>query len=729
MYNRQISQLFGNPVYRGIPEAVLWAVSIIFGFMLISFVFVFILKREVRNKTLELVSINKNLKHEVRLRTEAEEKYRSVFENTGTATIILDKNSFIIMANEKAADLFGYSLRELENGMTAGQCITSAHRNRVIEMFNDWRASVFNPSLEMEFQVTDKDGASKDVLARIGRIPGCGASVASLIDITERKRRENALIQLATAVDQSSDSMAILSKDGKIDYVNPAFECMSGYSRDEVIGKKLDFLRSKHHDPKTIQSMETAMKEGIVWRGRLSNKRKDGELYITETTASPIRDKDGHIINYINIKRDVTMEANLEHQLRQSQKLQAIGQLAGGIAHDFNNILTSIMGNTELALIELKENQPITVRLENTLSASERAKSLINQILMFSRKQEQKRRPVQLNRIVAEAQKLIRASAPATIDVQVNLTRKPNIIMADATQVHQIVMNLCANAVHAMADKKGRLYISTEILTLSHEMARKFLELKPGVYVWLTVADTGRGIDAETRERIFEPFFTTKDKGEGVGMGLSVVHGIVKSHNGAIVVESEPGKGSSFQVFFPIAEQGHVEVQPQIVPEPAMVSSGRILVVDDEMAVTKVCSSMLRRIGYQVECTISSKKALSIVTRKPLFYDLIVTDNSMPEMTGMELASRLLMIRPNLPIVLCTGYRDKITEKAAISAGIKGFLMKPYRMKELSDIVGRLMKESSGREDVSKKEESTVSAALGVKANQQSSTTDPASKP
>lgn len=710
-YNRQIAKIFGESSYEKIPKGLIWTMFVIIGFLMILLGFVLFLKQQVRLKTAELVEKNNDLKKQILLRSETEEKYRSVFENTGTATMIIEKNATASMANQKAAELFGYGLSEFNQTMKVSQSICPEHRQHVLDIFRSWRKTGTDKPLECEFQIVDRNGTRKEVLARFGRIPGSGASVVSLIDITERKQKENERIQLATAVEQSSESMAIIGQDRTIEYVNPAFEKISGYRRQDIMGKTLTFLHSESHDAATMISMEKSMKAGRVWRGRLLNKRRDGSEYLTETTISPIFDADGHIINYVNLKRDITIEAGLEEQLKQSQKLQAIGQLAGGIAHDFNNILTSIMGNTELLLFQVKSDGPMRQRLINTLAASERAKEMINQILMFSHRKEQVKNPVEFNPIIEEALNLIVTSAPSTIAIERRMSADECVIMADPTQVHQIVMNLCTNAIHAMDGQKGTLKLTTDVVLLSETESKHYLDLTPGTYARLSVSDSGRGMDAQTRERIFEPFFSTKNKGEGTGMGLSVVHGIVKSHSGTILVESEPGKGACFQVLFPKIEQNPLKGDTDLNQAPEKQRSGKILVVDDEKEVADVCVSMLQELGYKVVSTTSSKKALAMFQAAPNVYDLVVTDQTMPELTGMDLSNAMLAIRPDLPIVLCTGYSEHITAASAQNIGIKGFASKPYRLKNLAQLVDRFLNQSPNRpESVSK----TKKAALVI---------------
>lgn len=393
-------------------------------------------------------------------------------------------------------------------------------------------------------------------------------------------------------------------------------------------------------------------------------------------------------------KREEEERKKLEAQLLHSQKMEAMGTLAGGIAHDFNNILGAILGYTELSINELSEGSLVRANLEYVLSAAGRAKELVKQILAFSRKADQEKKPVYLGNIIKETMKLLRSTLPTTIELRSRIADNLNPIMADPTRLHQVIMNLCTNAGHAMRENGGILEITLEEIALEADTI-KGKELEPGFYQRLSISDTGHGMDAETQRRIFDPYFTTKKEGEGTGMGLSVAHGIIKSHKGEITVYSEPGKGTTFHVLLPDTEVGAApEVAPQ---EPIRQGNERILLVDDEWALVELGKQMLERIGYTVEPKNGSIGALEAFRSNPAAFDLIITDQTMPVMTGVQLARQIKNIRPDIPVILCTGFSEAVDEENFKSRGIDGFVMKPIVMRDIAAVIrGVLDKESRG---------------------------------
>lgn len=393
-------------------------------------------------------------------------------------------------------------------------------------------------------------------------------------------------------------------------------------------------------------------------------------------------------------KREEEERKKLEAQLLHSQKMEAMGTLAGGIAHDFNNILGAILGYTELSINELSEGSLVRANLEYVLSAAGRAKELVKQILAFSRKADQEKKPVYLGNIIKETMKLLRSTLPTTIELRSRIADNLNPIMADPTRLHQVIMNLCTNAGHAMRENGGILEITLEEIALEADTI-KGKELEPGFYQRLSISDTGHGMDAETQRRIFDPYFTTKKEGEGTGMGLSVAHGIIKSHKGEITVYSEPGKGTTFHVLLPDTEVGAApEAAPQ---EPIRQGNERILLVDDEWALVELGKQMLERIGYTVETKNASISALEAFRSNPAAFDLIITDQTMPVMTGVQLARQIKNIRPDIPVILCTGFSEAVDEENFKSRGIDAFVMKPIVMRDIAAVIRRVLdKESRG---------------------------------
>jgi nitrogen-specific signal transduction histidine kinase/CheY-like chemotaxis protein len=379
-----------------------------------------------------------------------------------------------------------------------------------------------------------------------------------------------------------------------------------------------------------------------------------------------------------------------EEELRQIQKMESIGTMAGGIAHDFNNILSAIMGYLELAKMQLSPESPVNNDLEEVFKASLRAKDLVQQILTFSRRTKIEKKPIKLNLLVKEGIKLIRASIPTTIEIRQQIPDQcPNVI-ADPTQIHQIVMNLCTNAYHAMRDSGGIINISLKEITIGSENHLMEHSLEPGPYLLLEISDTGEGIPAENLTKIFEPYFTTKEVNEGTGLGLSVIHGIVKSHHGHISTYSEVGKGTTFKVYLP-AEEEDEEIKYQATDKGISGGSEKIILVDDEESLVKIGSKLLGALGYEVSAFTNSPEALQAFREAPNDYDLIITDMTMPVLTGAKLAQEAKRIRPDIPIILCSGFTENLNEESARKMGISAYLTKPVRQEDLANTIRRVL--------------------------------------
>jgi signal transduction histidine kinase/CheY-like chemotaxis protein len=428
------------------------------------------------------------------------------------------------------------------------------------------------------------------------------------------------------------------------------------------------------------------------------NIRRNGERVWIAWTNKAIVDQKGRISEILSIGMDITKRRtaeketkNLEAQLRKAQKMEAIGTLAGGIAHDFNNILSAVFGYTEMALDKASEGTTLQGYMREVLTAGHRARDLVKQILAFSRQAEQEVLPVQVKLIAKEVIRLLRASLPTTIEIRRNFQNE-QAVLADPTQIYQVLMNLCTNAGHAMRKKGGILEISLTNVELDTEFVGKHPGLEPGPYLRLTVDDSGLGMPADVMERIFDPYFTTKVKGGGTGLGLAVVHGIVKDRGGTITVDSEPGKGATFHVYLPVIEG---KAKPAAKTNlPLALGDEHILFIDDEEAIAELGKEMLERCGYKVTTLTSGIEALELFKARPDKFDLVITDLTMPNMTGKELAKEVLHDRPQIPVILCTGFSEMITEKSAKAMGIRAFLMKPLTMHDLAGTVRKLLDES-----------------------------------
>lgn len=506
-------------------------------------------------------------------------------------------------------------------------------------------------------------------------------------DITERKQVEESHARLAMGVEQAAETIIITDTQGTILYANPAFEKTSGYTCAEVIGQNPSVLKSGRQDVAFYRQMWDTIRSGEVWTGHFFNKRKDGTLYEEEATISPIRDAAGTVINFVAVKRDVTYEVELESQLRQSQKMEAIGRMAGGIAHDFNNILSVIFGYSNLLQIELEENPEALAMIAEILKSGHRAKDLVQQILTFSRHREQERQVIHLHAILEETMILLRASLPKNLDIEMNVAADAPAVLANATQIYQVVMNLGTNALHAMEGMStGRLTITLDAFQPDAECINHHPILRSIKYARLTVSDTGCGMDAKTMERIYDPFFTTKPVSKGTGLGLSVVHGIVEANDGVITVESLPGQGTTFRVYFPEQVQ---DVSQDGIPED-LVSCGEgqnILMVDDEAGLVEMYQKLLTVLKYEGTVVTSPKEAVHLVRENPTRFDVIVTDLTMPEMSGLEVARQIREIRADLPIILATGFHGAVTDQQLYDAGICEVVEKPISVMALAMVL------------------------------------------
>lgn len=517
-------------------------------------------------------------------------------------------------------------------------------------------------------------------------------------DITDRVKAQEAQELLATAVEQAADAIIVTDTSGTIQYVNPAFETTTGYTKEEVVGRTPQLLKSGAHPSAFYEELWATVTSGRIWRRRLTNKRKDGALIHAESTVAPVKDERGEIVNYVCVNRDVTEAERLQERLAQSQKMEAIGTLAGGIAHDFNNIIFAMTGYTELALAELPEESEIRSDLERVLQAGNRAAEMVKQILAFSRQTQAERKPLDLTPIIKEGLKFLRAAIPTTIEISLDVEPHLGLISADPTQIHQILMNLCTNAAHAMKDTKGVLSVELTEVDVDEDFATTHPPLVPGKCIKLRVTDTGHGIPAEFINRVFEPYFTTKKHGEGTGLGLSVVHGIVRSHGGLITVYSEPGKGSTFNVFLPVIEEAF-SVPEEAAPETILTGHERILLVDDEPMLVEMEQTVLERLGYTVVPETSPVRALELLREDPQAFDLIITDLTMPRMTGIEMAEQVRSVRSEIPIILCTGFSQAVSEEELAKAGIEVLVHKPILKREVATVVRHALDTSPSRGD------------------------------
>jgi len=492
-----------------------------------------------------------------------------------------------------------------------------------------------------------------------------------------RKQTEEALLRLATAVDQSAEAIVITDLEGTIQYANPAFERITGYGREEVIGKNPRLLKSGKHEEEFYRELWSTIQRGDVWKGTLINKRKDGTLYEEEAILSPVRDASGELMNFVAVKRDVTDARKMEAQLRQSQKMEAVGNLAGGIAHDFNNLLTAIGGYSELVLNRIAGDDPNRRYIQEIQSVSGRAAALTRQLLAFSRRQILQPRVIDLNAVVADMDHLLRRLIGEDIDFFTALDPGLWRVKADPGQIEQVIVNLAVNARDAMPEG-GKLTIETANADLDEAYARGHVAIHPGAYVMIALSDTGIGMDAETRSRIFEPFFTTKETGKGTGLGLSTVYGIVKQSGGYIWVYSESGRGTTFKIYLPRVEEKAETPAPVAASPDRLQGSETILLAEDEEAVRPLVREVLERNGYTVLSAGNGEEALLASGRHEGKIHLLLCDVVMPGMSGVELSRRIVSSRPGIKVLYMSGYTDNaIVHHGVLDPGT-AFIEKPF---------------------------------------------------
>ena len=611
---------------------------------------------------------------------EAEAKYRTMFENAMDGIYRASADGTFLAVNPAVARILGCSSAEevLAYANTAKQPwqVTRAAKKEfqrrlqsqgVVEGF--------------EYEVRRKDGSTRWLSEKAQATRDADGTVrfyeGVVRDITEHKRANEERTRLTAAIEQAAETIVITDAQGKIVYANPAFEKTSGHSVAEALGKNPNILRSGKQDAEFYRRMWETLTRGEVWHGHFINKRKDGTLYEEEATISPVRDASGRIVNFIALKLDVTREAQLEHQLRQAQKMEAIGQLAGGVAHDFNNILTAFM--MSLSGLQRKQDLDADIRegLQDLETGATRASTLTRQLLMFSRRSVLNVRKLDLNDVVADMLKMLGHLLGEHIDINFEPTDKPPLVKADAGMMEQVLMNLAVNARDAMP-KGGQITIAVEAVAINRAQAVAHPERRVGHFICLSVADTGCGMDEATQKRIFEPFFTTKALGKGTGLGLATVYGIVAQHRGWVEVQSQPGQGATFRVFLPAIASSSAAKESE---KPQRIPTGHetLLLVEDEPDLRQNLAHTLRVWGYRVLEAANGRQALAFWESHAPEIDLLLTDVVMPEgMMGLELAEKLRAEKPHLKVIISSGYSAEMAAQGINSSAGMVHLPKPY---------------------------------------------------
>jgi len=778
-------------------------------------------KAELKAKVAILLRLRRQSRE---LAQKGEERYRAIFEATGTATIVVAEDATILMANQECLPVTGYTPQELV-GTRWTDYVAPESLEMVLAFHRLGLQDPHKAPRQLEARLLDKPGRTLDVVLHVRQIPGTTTIVVSMLDITARKRAETALLEserfqkailetiqdgislldsdltirhvngmmrhwyaeslplegkkchecyhhssrpcdpcpalralrtgttesdivpgppggsvewielfcypmkdpetgkiirivefvrdvterkraqaevdrLTMAIEQTGDVILVTDPAGTIQYVNPAFETVTGYTRDEALGQNPRLLKSGKQPPSFYRDLWETITGGRIWQGRMVNKRRDGTLYTEEATISPVKDASGQILSFVAVKRDITEhlrmrqeQSRLQEQLQQAQKMESIGRLAGGVAHDFNNMLGVILGYGENLLHQLHPGDPLREDVKEIVEAGKRAAALTRQLLAFSRKQPLQPEVLDLNTLVRDIAKMLKRLIGEDIDLKLSLADELDRVMADPGQIEQVILNLAVNARDAMPGG-GKLTIETANVALDETYAQKHVGVHPGKYVMLAVTDTGCGMDKEVLSQIFDPFFTTKERGKGTGLGLATAYGIVKQSGGHIWAYSEPGRGTTFKIYLPQTEAIQ-EPRPDAEKKEATASGGEhVLVVEDEKNLRKMMKAMLSRLGYRVSLAANGGEALLLMEEKGLKPDLVITDVVMPNMSGRDLADRLQRNQPGLKVLYMSGYTDNaVVHQGVLDPGTP-FIQKPFTLRDIAEKIQAVLREA-----------------------------------
>ncbi|MGE4490237.1 MAG: PAS domain S-box protein, partial [Kiritimatiellales bacterium] len=644
---------------------------------------------------------------------ESEATYRNLFENNHTVMLLIDPDGGrIIDANLAASQLYGWPINTLRQmNISQINTFTPAQIETALQRAKDGKENLFH------FQHRTANGSILDVETLSGPVTINGKKLLYSIvhDITASSRAETArekmlkeatharqvllsviedqkfieakLQRLSTAIEQSPEAIVITDTGGVIQYVNPAFEKISGYSKKEAISQTSHFLQSGRHDAAFYAALWHTISSGQIWQGRFINKHKNGQLYTEEASISPVRDLSGTISGYVAVKRDITEELQREELFQQSQKMEAVGQLAGGIAHDFNNILQAILGFSEILLDRLSKDSVEHRSVEEILKAARRAAQLTGQLLAFSRKQPTDRKDLQLNTVIQDSEVLLHMLLGEHMECVLELASDLAPVYADHNQLVQLIMNLSVNARDAMPNG-GQLTIRTENLVFGEQDAALIQDAYPGAFVCMSVSDTGHGMNPEVKNHLIEPFFTTKEVGKGTGLGLAVVYGIVKQSKGWIQVFSEEGKGSTFRIGLPVSNTPSTEKSTE--------EHERILLVEDDKDLRTMVIHLLESAGYEIITAGSAEEALSLFHENPDRIHLLFSDIVLPGQSGIDIANALRAEKPNLPVLLYSSYLSGRDRWDNLDSRNYRFLQKPFSVSGLLAAVHETLNDPTG---------------------------------
>lgn len=628
----------------------------------------------------------------------SEKRYRRLFEAAQDGILILDaETGMMVDANPFLLRLLGYAYRDI-----CGKHLWD------IGVFKDVAASqaAFKTLQDNEYiryedlplETADGKQISVEFISNVYLVDHQKVIQCNIRDITARKQGEAERKRLTTAIEQTEEAIVITDENGLLQFVNPAFETMTGYSWKEVLGQSIRFLNSGRQDEAFYRGLWSTISQGKTWKGRMINKRKDSTLYTEESSISPVCDDQGRIVNYVAIKRDITHHLRLMDQFQQAQKMEAVGILAGGMAHDYNNTLSVILGYAELALTNVDPSDPLHSDIKKIIKAALHSAEITRQLMAFARKQTIIPVVLELKSNIEGMFQMLEKLMGENIDLIFRPGEDICQVKMDPSQIDQILVNLCVNARDAIHDI-GKVIIETGKSVIKKPPHDDSSEVIPGEYVWISVSDNGCGMSKDVLDHIFEPFYTSKGLGMGTGLGLSTVYGVVKQNNGFIFVDSEPGNGTTFKILLPsfMGQAGGIPVKTDT--DTPMGRGETILVVEDEPILLKLNKKMLEKLGYHVLATISPTEALALAKEHANTIHLVLTDVVMPEMNGLDLSERLHSIAPDMEILFMSGYTaDVIAHRGVLSGGVN-FIQKPFSMMTLASKVRTIIDKTQYLED------------------------------
>ncbi len=641
------------------------------------------------------ITDRKNFEKRLKGRTE---RYRRLVSLLPEAVWEADLEGRISFLNKRGLELLGYSKEDIEAGLNGFDFFTMPGRQKCIE--RTMRVIEGGETGIAEYEMRRKDGSTFPALVHsdLVRMEGKpGYFIGIGIDITESKKADLELRQLAAAIEQAREAVVITDAEGEITYVNPSYEMITGYSRNEVLGQNPSILKSGEHSSVFYRSMWKVLTAGKTWQGRFVNKRKNGTLYSEQATISPVFDEKGDLTNYVAVKRDITEElknarekVKLQQQYNQAQKMETVGLLAGGIAHDLNNLLTPILGYGEMINEDSAGSKSSKAYAEIIVRAGNRARDIVSQLLAFSRQQAMDMEPVDMNQLIAGFEDRIKQIIPGNVSVNYNFSEDLPMVLGDPIHLEQVVTNLLENARDAMPDG-GSLNIETSTTELNDDFATIGESLESGLYATLVISDTGLGMDDQTLSQIFEPFFSTKPRDKGSGLGLATAYGIIRQHGGDIRVYSQPLQGTTFRILLPVTEFSFDSQNPSVKSARNLGGNELILLVEDDEQVREMSISVLERRGYKVLKAETGEDAIEILRNETPSVDLLLTDVVMPGINGRELYDLIAPTQPDMKVIYMSGYAGEVlSSKGIIGEGIN-FIQKPFSVQSLTKKIRKVL--------------------------------------